>query len=112
MDDRNQDMAGRIMAHAFNDELEKIAIDPNHALLAAELAVTAGPALLGSLGYAGYKGARYVKASPAARAKMRSAAKEAIKGSLKRQPKPKAPEPTFEQLDKALAYHLKLLSRK
>ena len=34
----NEDMAGRIMAHAFNDELEKIALNQSTILSAAEKA--------------------------------------------------------------------------
>lgn len=51
MDEATQDMAGRIMAHAFNDELEKLA-SKGKMIAAGGAGLAAG---LGLGGMAGYK---------------------------------------------------------
>lgn len=51
MDEKTQEMAGRIMAHAFNDELEKMA-SRNKMIAAGAGGMAAG---LGLGGLAGYK---------------------------------------------------------
>jgi hypothetical protein len=73
MDEKTQEMAGRIMAHAFNDEIEKIA--SKGKMLAAGAGLAAG---LGIGGAAGYK-LEQKRLSPQERAVVQSAMQQAYK---------------------------------